>query len=248
MNYKSHFSGPAILAVLREHGKMHFKRLCFHLGVQGLTAQGAVIRVLAQLYAQQLVVADKPDFGGWESDATLELSPSVRDLSQVLGLSIKELAERDPQKSAMFTPFYGRPTESPNQKATDLFVLMPFRVELAPIYEDHMKPVAKKLGLTISRGDDFFTAHQVMTDIWNGICNAKAVIADCTGRNPNVFYEIGMAHTVGKPVVLITQVSDDVPFDLRSIRYIQYRYTPPGMKAFEKILGPTIREAIDGAS
>jgi hypothetical protein len=55
-----------------------------------------------------------------------------------------------------------------------------------------------------------------------------------------VFYEIGMAHTVGKPVILTTQNETDVPFDLRSIRYIHYRYTPPGMKEFEERLAKTI--------
>ena len=62
---------------------------------------------------------------------------------------------------------------------------------------------------------------------------SRAVIADCTTRNPNVFYEIGMAQTVGKPVLLITQDESDVPFDLRHLRYIKYAYTPPGMAAFE---------------
>ena len=70
------------------------------------------------------------------------------------------------------------------------------------------------------------------------------MIADCTGRDPNVFYEIGVAHTVGKPVVLITQSADDVPFDLRAIRFIEYQYTPPGMRVFEERLKITLKEVI----
>jgi len=238
-------SGPAVLAALRANGKMHFMTLCSLLGVRGLTNQGTLIKTLGELHAQGLIIADNPYFGGWECDATVELSTSVRDLTQVLGLSIKELSERDPQNSVVFRPFFGKPVELPTIEASVIFVLMPFRAELEPIYSDHIKIVAKKLKLTVKRGDDFFSAHDIMRDIWNGICNAKVIIADCTDRNPNVFYEIGIAHTVGKPVILITQNSEDVPFDLRSIRFIKYEYTPRGMKAFEKLLQQTIKEVVD---
>jgi hypothetical protein len=83
-----------------------------------------------------------------------------------------------------------------------------------------------------------------MEDIWDAINAARAIIADCTGRNPNVFYEIGLAHAVGKPVVLITQKGEDVPFDLKAIRYIEYEYSPRGMKTFEDSLTKTLIEEL----
>jgi nucleoside 2-deoxyribosyltransferase len=110
------------------------------------------------------------------------------------------------------------------------------------VYEDHIAASARELGLSVARGDDFFTSHSVMADIWAAIMSARAVIADCTGRNPNVFYEIGLAHAVGKPVILITQNNDDVPFDIRHLRYIQYDYTPRGMRIFEKRLTDTLSQ------
>jgi hypothetical protein len=79
-----------------------------------------------------------------------------------------------------------------------------------------------------------------MQDIWNAIAASKIIIADCTGKNPNVFYEIGIAHTLGRPVILITQNPEDVPFDVRHFRYIRYELTPRGMKAFEKTLEATL--------
>ena len=115
-------------------------------------------------------------------------------------------------------------------------MLMPFDAQLKPVYEDHIIASARELGLLAARGDNFFTSHSVMGDIRIPIMSARAVIADCTGRNPNVFYEIGLAHAVGKPVILITQNNDDVPFDIRHLRYIQYDYTPRGMHIFEKRL------------
>jgi hypothetical protein len=122
----------------------------------------------------------------------------------------------------------------------DLFVIMPFKQELKPIYADHIKKAAERLNLTIARGDDFFTNHSIMQDVWSAIYQAKIIIADCTDKNPNVFYEIGLAHAIGKPVILITQNENDVPFDLRHIRYILYAYTPPGMMKFENALSITI--------
>jgi hypothetical protein len=131
----------------------------------------------------------------------------------------------------------------PDKKYTyDLFVLMPFALSLKSIYDDHIKKVAKTLNLTIARADDFFSQNSVMYEVWSAITQASILVADCTGKNPNVFYEIGIAHAIGKPVILITQNQDDVPFDLRHIRYIQYDYTPPGMIKFENTLTTTISE------
>jgi hypothetical protein len=138
------------------------------------------------------------------------------------------------QGSIVVQPYIGPPDKL--AKPDDLFVVMPFRDDLKPVWEDHIKNVAKSLGLTVMRADDFFTAHSVMSDVWNAIYGARAIIADCTGRNPNVFYEIGIAHVIGKPVVLIAQNSDDVPFDLRHLRYILYKHTTLGMQQFEQKL------------
>jgi hypothetical protein len=70
------------------------------------------------------------------------------------------------------------------------------------------------------------------------------LIADCTGRNPNVCYEIGVAHTLGRTVILITQSKDDVPFDLQSIRYILYENAPRGMPLFGQSLKQTLRKEL----
>jgi hypothetical protein len=84
-----------------------------------------------------------------------------------------------------------------------------------------------------------------MKDVWSAIYYSEVVIADCTGRNPNVFYEIGIAHTLGKETVLIAQQIDDIPFDVRHIRSIVYEYTPRGVREFEKKLEETLRVSFD---
>jgi hypothetical protein len=59
-------------------------------------------------------------------------------------------------------------------------------------------------------------------DIWLSIRKARLVVAELSGRNPNVMYEIGLAHAIGKPIVFLTRNENDVPFDLRALRYVYY--------------------------
>jgi hypothetical protein len=160
-----------------------------------------------------------------------------------LEVSLSRLANYT-NNSVVCSPIFGVP-EQPAVKA-DIFVIMPFLKELKPVYDDHIRPAAENMNLTIARGDDFFTAKSVVSDIWNAMNACRIVIADCTGRNPNVFYEMGMAHTLGKPVILIAQNREDIPFDIQHIRYLIYNFTPRGMMEFEKILTATIESELKG--
>lgn len=173
----------------------------------------------------------------------LRSTPLCDSLREILGVSLTELAAGDPDSSLRVSPLFGRPREG--GRRYDVFVLMPFRSELQPVFEDHIKRVASALAITVARADDFFTNRPVVNEIWSAIAAARVLIADCTGRNPNVFYEIGVAHTIGKPVILVTQDPADVPFDLRHLRYIEYRFTPRGMMEFEEILKRTITEVLE---
>jgi hypothetical protein len=69
-----------------------------------------------------------------------------------------------------------------------------------------------------------------MEKVWDGIAGAQLIIADCTERNPNVFYEIGIAHTVGRKVLLITRSDKDIPSDIKHFDYIHYNYDPEGVE------------------
>lgn len=142
---------------------------------------------------------------------------------------------------AIQTTIFGESEKSFIYDWLDIFVLMPFSDEMRPIYEDHIKGITKHLGLHVARSDDFFTNGSIMADIWSAINHTSIVIADCTGRNPNVFYEIGLAHAIGRSTILITQSIEDIPFDLRHLRVIVYDFTPRGMKQFEKTLENSIK-------
>ncbi len=123
------------------------------------------------------------------------------------------------------------------------FVLMPFSetFDVQNVYRDHIKLVIeKRCGLRCERADDIYDISGVMQSVWEGINRACLIIADLTDRNPNVFYELGIAHTLGKPVIILTQTMDFVPFDLRHLRCIVYSYKPSEIKKLEKALERTV--------
>lgn len=108
-----------------------------------------------------------------------------------------------------------------------IFMLMPFEEKLTNIYEHIIKRPLEELGHRISRADDIFRSTPIMEDVVNSIKRADIIIADLTGRNPNVFYELGRAHEQEKYVIQISQ-DDKIPFDTSHIRTIMYNDTSEG--------------------
>ncbi len=108
-------------------------------------------------------------------------------------------------------------------------VMMPFSAEFTPVY-DLLREVAKSIDLEARRADDIWENQVVINDIVSLIARSRVVICDCTRRNPNVFYEAGIAHAIGKEVVLITQNRNDIPFNLRHLRYVEYLNNVEGLK------------------
>src|SRR5262249_12354498 len=105
------------------------------------------------------------------------------------------------------------------QEADLVSVMMAFRTEVNSVYSA-LQVATSALGLRCVRADDIWEHHAIVQDIVNLIAKARVVICDCSGKNANVFYEVGIAHSLGKEVVLIAQSEDDVPFDLRHLRYV----------------------------
>lgn len=102
------------------------------------------------------------------------------------------------------------------------FTIMPFGGWFDNYYEEIYRPAIANTGLVAKRADDLYRPSNIVNDIWDYTKKAKIILADLTGKNPNVFYELGLAHAITKPAILITQSMDDIPFDLRSLRIIQY--------------------------
>src|SRR6185437_7331053 len=118
--------------------------------------------------------------------------------------------------------------EHENIEPTLVSAMMPFHPHFDRTYEA-LQRAATGARLRCRRADDIWENPAVMQDVVSLIDRSRVVIADCTGRNPNVFYEIGIAHTLGREVILITQNDADITFDLRHLRYVRYLNNGEGL-------------------
>jgi hypothetical protein len=107
------------------------------------------------------------------------------------------------------------------------FVMMPFGSWFDRYYQEIYTPAIKEAGFEPIRADELFTTGSVVEQIWEQIQKSKVLLADLSGKNANVFYELGLAHAAKKPVVFTSALVDDVPFDLRHLRVIIYDIREP---------------------
>lgn len=114
-------------------------------------------------------------------------------------------------------------------------VMSPFAAEFEKVFRA-IDLAAATVGYRVLRAKDIWQHSTVIQDVFSLIFEAKIVVCDFTGKNPNVFYEAGIAHTLGKHVVPITQNADDIPFDLRHHRFLPYLNNGEGRVALEKAL------------
>ena len=112
--------------------------------------------------------------------------------------------------------------ESSNKQKPICFIIMPFGGWFDSYYNQIYIPAINKAGFEAKRADDLYRPGNIVNDIWKYTRDADVILADLTNKNPNVFYELGLAHAITKPAILITASMDDVPFDLRSLRVIEY--------------------------
>jgi hypothetical protein len=103
------------------------------------------------------------------------------------------------------------------------FVVMPFADGFDEIYSLFIHETMSKSGFDVCRADDIASSQNILKDIVRAIAESDLVVADLTDSNPNVYYELGLAHALGRPVILLAQNIDDLPFDLRSYRVIPYK-------------------------
>ena len=107
------------------------------------------------------------------------------------------------------------------------FVMMPFKDPFDVYYDAIFKPAVIKAKLDPVRADDLFRPSVIVSDLWQMIQDAKLLLAELTTKNANVFYELGLAHAIGKPVVLVSETMGDVPFDLQQLRILLYDKNDP---------------------
>lgn len=114
------------------------------------------------------------------------------------------------------------------------FVVMQFTDEYNSLYADVIRPTCEKYGYKVIRADDFYTSGSIIDDITRSIRESTIVIADITPNNPNVFYEVGFAHGINKPTILLSdRKREKLPFDISGFRTLFYDNTIGGKSAVE---------------
>lgn len=101
-----------------------------------------------------------------------------------------------------------------------VFMIMPFQEQFLGLYDMLKNKLGNKY--EFSNAGDLDNQQSILKDIVIGIANADVIIADVTGLNPNVFYELGLCHALNKKVMLITQDISELPFDIKSYRVDEY--------------------------
>ncbi len=102
-----------------------------------------------------------------------------------------------------------------------IFVLTPFNEKYRNDYET-IRQICTDVGFKCKRGDEQYFSSDIFPEILKQIVRAKLIIANTNGRNANVLYELGIAHALDKPVLLISEIPENIPVDIKSKRFIIY--------------------------
>jgi hypothetical protein len=172
--------------------------------------------------------------------ASLVVSLDARwaHIQEVLQISLTELDLKAQGESMLVSPVFG-PCKG-RHGSPNVFVVMPFAEEMKAVFEA-IRSVVLACGLGVSRGDDLSRPGVVVEQLWFSICSARFIVADCSDRNSNVFYEIGLADAIGTPVIFLTQDVKTLPFDIQHRRVIQYSRGADGISQLKSALDATIR-------
>ena len=150
------------------------------------------------------------------------LRPNEREAAtEAVGRAVKERSSR--------SMIPARRIPGVEEQPRTIFVVMPYRNELQPIWE-----IIKEAGVgenfQVLRADEMVAPGRITTQIMDAIARAGLIVADITGQNPNVLFEIGMAQSLGKELILLSQERERIPFDIADLRVIFYDNSVAGAK------------------
>lgn len=190
------------------------------VGVDIVVQFSSVIRILRDqaLVDRGIIVA----LSGFTRQAREAARSSKIDLIEFddLRQRISNVSAAALEKAKLAVETEERVSEQTHQRR--VFVIMPFDEEFEDVYILGIRAVAENLGFVVERADNIEHNVSILQVIQEHIRDADAIIADATRRNPNVFYEIGYAHALGKSTILIARKSEILPFDIQSMNIIFY--------------------------
>ena len=148
------------------------------------------------------------------------------------------------RKSMVVSPVFGNIDYRIKQRS--VFIIMPFNEDWSDDIYACINNICLKKNISVVRADNFMLPGVILDDIWKGINEAELIIADISEHNANVFYELGIAHTIGKDVILLHRKnSATVPFDITHRRYISYGLLPHEYDEFKNNLDLVLTSYFD---
>lgn len=127
-----------------------------------------------------------------------------------------------------------------------VFVITPFNDDFLALYEELKRVFGENY--EFNNAGDLDNQQNILQDIVEGIHQAQVIIADVTGLNANVFYELGLAHAMNKKVIIITQDLGELPFDIRSYRANEYSLQFNKLPALIEKLKTLLAGALDNTT
>jgi len=181
----------------------------------------------------------------YELEVVTEIKTKIPSLRSTTGSFISTAIERE--KVTKVITFVPSVFSVPEIELQDdlVAVMMPFAAEFDDVH-NAIKEACSANGMRCLRADDIWANSEVMQDIFDLIISSNIIIVDFTGRNSNVLYEAGIAHTLGKTVIPITQSMDDIPFDLKPHRVQKYLPNTEGMVELAENLSKRIKTILEG--
>lgn len=211
-----------------------FSRVVDTLKSVGLVDKGVIVSA-AGFTADASLVAEKTGIELLKYDDLLQSASEKQGRTSVAGFSEPQTPEE----------YVKDAEEDISLRTANVFVIMPFAPDFDDLYHLGIREVVSKLGLTCERADEIEYAGEVMNKIHDSINKARLVIAEVSTQNPNVSYEVGYAHALKIPVVLLTKNIEMAPFDIRGYNHIVYKSIVELRDKLEKrlksILGDTIK-------
>lgn len=144
---------------------------------------------------------------------------------RIEGFTIEELRQRfkvDLRAFEKKQKGWKEKAEKIRQEQKRIFVIMPFADEMLDVFIFGIRWAVSELNFVAERADDLEHNGEIISEIRTAIEKSDAVVADTSGANPNVCYEVGYAHALGKPTILICRQGEKLPFDLQGTNHLMY--------------------------
>ncbi|MEY9852029.1 hypothetical protein ABH923_001707 [Leifsonia sp. EB41] len=146
--------------------------------------------------------------------------------------------------------------DSPNGFESECFFIAPIGEEGSDVRKRSdgvlnyiVSRAAEEVGLTAIRADKISSPGQINLQVIEHVLSARAVVADLTGLNPNVFYEMAVRHTAKLPIVLIAERGTDLPFDISQMRTIFFSHTDlADADDCRKAIATQLQDALEGGN